>query len=185
MLEESVKYISDSVSDLEKSRIVLDWFESVEALEMFKQLFEKIEFEPSNSKVKILSQIYTLFGTKEHVTDPNKYAVLETIAKLTNNQRVVFIASNEVRKESKDYSTGDLVETTTAIWKSTILDYIKNTQTLIGQIKGKVIIDDKLDIIFSFNLLVNLNVSHPHDSAYRLTGLGRMTFNYLRETSQV
>lgn len=181
-LEQSVKNMEEMISKLDEERLKVEWFESVEALDMFKHLFNKIEFEPSDNKVKMLSQIYTLFGTKEHVDDPNKYAVLDTIAKLTSNQKVIFLASNEVGKEAKEYTTGDLVETTTAIWKSTILNHIKTTPRLMGQIKGNVVIDVELDIISSFNLLVNLNVSHPQDSAYLITGLGRLAYSYMKET---
>lgn len=181
-LEQSVKNIEEIISRLDEGRIKLEWFESLEALDMFKHLFNKIEFEPSDNKVRALSQLYALFGTKEHFEDPNKYAVLETIAKLTSNQKVIFLATNEVGKEAKEYSTGDLVETTTAKWKSTILNHIKATPRLMSKIRGQVVIDVELDIISSFNLLVNLNVSHPQDSAYLVTGLGRLAYSYMKET---
>lgn len=180
-IQQAIDSMKLSMERLNEEKVSKDWFESEEALEMLSNLIQKIMYEGDKHKIQTLSNVYCLFGTKEHKDDPNKYAVLESIAKLTSNQRVVFLAAYEVVQETKEYSTGDLVEKTTAIWKSSILDYVKNTPRLMEQIKGHVIIDDELDIISSFNLLVNINTSHPQDTAYRKSGLGKLAFNYLKE----
>ena len=53
-LEQSVRNIEEIIAKLEDGRIIREWFESAEALDMFKQLVDKIEFEYINSNLKYL-----------------------------------------------------------------------------------------------------------------------------------
>lgn len=181
-LEQSVKNIEEILKKLDECRIKLEWYESVEALDMFKQLINKIEFEPSDSKVKTLSQIYALFGTKEHAEDPNKFAMLDTISKMTDNQRVVFLAANEVPQETKKISAGAIVHTIPGRWQSTMLNYIKQNKKMMDQLKGHVLINVDLDILTSFNLLYNLDAPSNEDAAYRITQIGKLAYSYIKET---
>ena len=182
-LEQSVKNIEEIIYRLDEGRVKLEWFESIEALDMLKQLFNKVEYEPSDSKVKTLSQTYALFGTKEHSEDPNKYAMLDTISKMTDNQRVVFKAANEVPQETKTISAGAIEHTIPGRWQSTMLDYIKQSPILMGQLQGHVKINIELDILTSFNLLYNLDAPSNEDAAYRITQIGKLAYSYLKETT--
>lgn len=180
-LEQSVKNIEQTISHIEEGRIVAQWFESLEALEMFKQLFEKIEFEPSDNKIRTLSQIYTLFGTKEHVEDRNKKAVLETISRLTENQIVIFKAINELPSEKKEIGD-NIIYTVTARWQSALLQYCKSRLQIMQQLKGHVALDEELDILASFNLIVNIGIPTNKDIAYRISALGQRAYSYLQES---
>lgn len=185
-LEQSVKNIEEFISNIDESRIAKQWFESVEALEMFKQLYEKVEFEPSDSKVKAMSQVYTLFGTNEHVADPNKKAMLETISKLTDNQRIIFKAVGEVPAEAKTGSGDAISYTATAIWQSSILKYLNSNLKYLMQLKSAtnhVQLDVELDILSSFNLLRLQEIPNLNDRGYKITSLGKLALSYLNEIS--
>lgn len=183
-LEQSVKDIEEFISNLDESRIAKQWFESVEALDMFKQLYEKVEFEPSDNKVKALSQIYTLFGTNEHVADPNKKAMLETISKLTDNQRIIFKAAGEVPAEAKTGSGDAISYTATAIWQSSVLKYLNSNVKYLMQLKSAtnhVQLDVELDILASFNLVRIQDIPNLNDRGYIITSLGKLALSYLNE----
>ena len=180
-LEQSVKNIEECINRLEEGRLKVEWFESLEALEMFKQLIGKIEFEPSNTKVKALSNVYTLFGTSDHLGDPNKYAMLETISKMTDNQRIIFKAVNETPRETKTYGDGAIEFTTTAIWLSSVLEYVNSHQDIRKQLHGHVALDIELDILASFNLLVNIRAANSKDTAFTISQIGKRAYSYLKE----
>lgn len=181
-LELTVNNIVEFISSLNEGRIIIKWFDSIEALELFKQLFNKVEFEHSDSKVKTLSQTYILFGTAEHVDDPNKYVVLDIISKMTDNQREIFKALNAIPEETKQYSAGDIAYIRLALWKSSLLDYINNTPNICVNMKDKVSIGEELDILTSFNLLSSLDIPSSENSAFRITEMGKLVFTYLKET---
>lgn len=185
-IEQSVKNIEEFISNIDENRITKEWFESIEALEMFKQLYEKVEFEPSDSKVKALSRVYTLFGTNEHVADPNKTAMLEIISKLTDNQRIIFKAVGEVPAEEKNGSSDAISYTATAIWQSSILKYLNSNLKYLIQLKsttGQVQLDVELDILASFNLLRLQEIPNLKDRGYVITSLGKLALSYLNEIS--
>lgn len=182
-LEVAVNSMSKYIESLNDERIILQWFDSIEALEMFKRLFEKVEFEHSDSKIKALSQVYILFGTTEHVADPNKYAVLDIISKMTDNQREVFKVLNVVPLENKQYSAGDIDYIRKARWQSSLLDYINNNPSIREKLNNDVSISVELDILASFNLLSILDTPTSNNAAYRITEIGRLIYSYLTETS--
>lgn len=183
-LEQSVKNIEEIITKLDENRIKLEWFESVEALDMFKQLINKIEFEPSDRKIKTLSRLYTLFGTKEHIEDPNKKAMLETISKLTDTQMVIFNAVGEVPEETKTGNSDAISYTGTAIWQSGILKYINSNLKYLMLLKGvtsPVHLDVELDILTSFNLLRIRDIPNLNDRGFVITSLGKLALAYLKE----
>lgn len=180
-LEQSVKDIEECITQFEEGRLKVEWFESLEALEMFKQLLGKIEFEPSDAKVKALSNVYSLFGTTEHSDDPNKYAMMDTISKMTDNQRIIFKAVNETPRETKTFGDGAIEYTTTAIWLSSVLEYVNNHQDIRKQLRGHVLLDVEMDILTSFNLLVNIQAANSKDTAFTISQIGKRAYSYLKE----
>lgn len=183
-LEQSVRNIEEIIAKLEDGRIIREWFESAEALDMFKQLVDKIEFEPSDRKIYVLSRLYTLFGTKEHIEDPNKKAMLETISKLTDPQMIIFNAVGEVPEETKTGNSDAISYTGTAIWQSSILKYINSNLKYLMLLKGvtsPVHLDVELDILTSFNLLRIRDIPNLNDRGFVITSLGKLALAYLKE----
>ncbi len=181
-VEQTLESMKDCLGRMEEDKVSKEWFESEEALDMLKNLIQKIEFEGDSAKVKTLSNVYCLFGTANHKDDPNKHAVLETISKLTNNQLVVFRALNETPQEQKSF--GEMITfTATAKWQSSILNYCNSHPEILHQLKGHVTINVELDILASFNLITNMNLATSEDVAYRVSELGKLAYSYLREVA--
>lgn len=180
-VEQTLDAMKERLGQMEEAKVSKAWFESEEALDMFKALLQKVEFEGDKEKIKTLSNVYCLFGTNEHKDDPNKYAVLDILSKLTNNQRAIFKVVNEVPQETKTITADIMQYTATAKWQSTMLDYCNSSLTVRSQLSGHVKLDVELDILCAFNLIVNLNLASNKDAAYRVSALGLLAYSYLKE----
>ncbi len=90
-IEQSISEISKKMGNIPEENITKEWFESTEAIEMFRQLIEKVQFESDNIKIKTLSDIYAISGTTEFSSDPNKFAVLRKVAELTTVQKELLL----------------------------------------------------------------------------------------------
>lgn len=177
----AIDAMKEKMVSMEEQKVSKNWFESEEALDMLRNLLQRIMYEGDSIKIKTLSNVYCQFGTIEHKDDPNKYAVLDIISKMTNNQRVVFKAVNEVAQETKTVSEGAIEYTATAKWQSAILDYCNKNTAIRNQLRGHVLLNVELDILMSFNLIVNLDVGATKDAAFRVSALGKLAYSYLKD----
>lgn len=84
----AIDAMKEKMISMEEQKVSKSWFESEEALDMLRNLLQRIMYEGDSIKIKTLSNVYCQFGTIEHKDDPNKYAVLDIISKMTNNQRL-------------------------------------------------------------------------------------------------
>ena len=176
-IKHAIDAMGEKMSTMDEQKVSKEWFESEEALDMLRNLFGRIMYEGDGAKIQALSNVYCQFGTLEHKDDPNKYAAFDTISKLTNNQRIIFLALNDVKEQAGSVMGGDFV---IARWKKTIIDYCKNSEVVKDQLKGDINYDVELSILTSLNLLINLNI-FSNDYAYKVTGLGKLVYSYLRE----
>ena len=133
-LDNAVQQISNRLEKLEERQINKQWFESEEALSLFRSLLDKVGYDNAPEKLQTLSQLYALFGTEQHYKDPNKYAVIEVVSKLTYNQLLVFQTINRVPATKKDFDSDALHFSATARWQSAILDFMQNDTQLKDQI---------------------------------------------------
>lgn len=202
-IEMLVKELTESMKVIQEIKISKDWFESIEAIDMFKNLYGKVEFESDTRKIRSLSNLYCCFGTVEHKNDPNKLAVLEIVSKMTNNQKIIFMAVNKVPIEEKTSSTNGINYTAKSRWLSSIIEFVRQKEVMSqldhppfkiellkkdGKLESvvkreNIFIDLELDILASLNLLRIDNIPNMMDTAYEVTALGRLTYSYLRETS--
>lgn len=202
-LEKLINELSECVTNLQEKTISKEWFESTDAIDMFKNLYNKVEFESDAGKIRALSRLYCRFGTEEHKDDPNKLAVLESVSKMTNNQRIIFMVVNQVPVEEKT-STGEAINyTAKSKWQSIILEHIKQKEVLSkleipptkielvekdGKVtpnfkRGTILVDVELDILASLNLLRIDHIPNMNDVGYEVTALGRLVYSYLKETN--
>lgn len=200
-LETAIVELTECVKQLQEERISQEWFDSENALAMFKSLYEKVEFEPDRRKIRSLCQLFCLFGTNEHIDDPNKLAVLETVSKLTNNQRVLFMTVCRVPVEEKTGTSDAINYTASNKWLSTIMEWankkevtsmldiptakieFKNVDGKLSTVVKKPHIDlnEELDILASFNLLRIDYIPNISDIGYSVTALGNLVYSYLQE----
>ena len=182
--EKAIDSMKKALENLGEEKVSKEWFESEEALDMFKNLLQKVEYEGDKEKINNLANIYCLFGTNEHKDDPNKFAVLETIAKLTKTQRIVFRAMDEVKEESKTGSSDAIQYTATAIWQSSVLEFMRKNLKyiiLISGLKKPIQLDTELDILVSFNLLRLIDLPNMNDRGFAMTALGKLALSYMKE----
>lgn len=177
-MQQAIDAMKEKMATMEDQKVNKEWFESEEALDMLRNLLQRVMYEGDSSKIKTLSNVYCQFGTIEHKDDPNKYAVLDTISKLTSNQRVIFKAVNDVEEHPGGVVGGDFV---IARWINTIIDYCQNNEVVKNQLSSDVVYEVELSIITSLNLLINLNI-FSDDFAYKVTGLGELVYSYLKDT---
>ena len=187
-VEQSLEAMKETLGQMEEQKVSKEWFESEEALDMFKHLLNKIEFECDKAKIKTLSSVYCLFGTNEHKNDPNKNAVLETLSKLTTKQQIIFKAAGKDQPQQKTSNGEAISYTATAIWLSDLLEYVKaNTAIMIQfflQGGGTVYLNVELDFLVSLNLLRLQEIPNMKDTGYSFTSLGKQALAYLDEVKE-
>lgn len=177
-IEKAIQNISDKLNELTESSIDREWFESIEAIEMFKQLLEKIEFEQDTEKLTALSDIYAISGTQHFSNDPNKFAVLKKVSELTSIQKKILQIVTMVTPKEKQFDGGGLTSTATLIW----LDDIKQAISVYPSGKfwsGTLLLDVEIEIIESLNLLRRINAPTANIFGYQITGLGKLVVRYL------
>ena len=177
-MRQALKAIEEKMATMDEQKVSLEWFESEEALDMLINLLQRVFYEGDNTKIQVLSNVFCIFGTIQHAKDPNKYAVLDTISKLTNNQRVIFMAVNEVPDQPGSIVGGDY---NMARWQDTIINYCQNNMVIKNQLFGDAQFELELSILSSFNLLETLNIHSFNHLAYRVSGLGKLTYSYLKD----
>jgi hypothetical protein len=156
-----------------------DWFDSKEALQMFKALVEKIEFEPSEQKIHALAYIYFMSGTKEYKDDPNKFVVLSKVAQINDMQRKLLIIIASLKPEKREFSQGIIKSSGSAIWIDQIIKKISLNPD--GRFwKGKLYIDTELDILASLNLIRMKNIILSDALGYEMTKLGSLVVDYFK-----
>lgn len=184
-VEQAIDDMKDCLDKIKEEKVSKEWFETEEALDMFKNLLIKIEFEKDKAKIKTLSNVYCLFGTNEHKDDPNKNAVLESLSKLTTKQRIILMAVGKVSQKQKTSEESVITATATAIWQSDILAYCQSDSAtilqLLSQGGGKTYLDLELDFLVSLNLLRLVNTLNIKDTGYSVSSLGKLAIDYLNE----
>lgn len=179
-VEKTVHELKEKIQKLEENSIDKAWFESVESLQLFKELIEKIEFEPSDEKIKSLAQIYCVSGTDEFKDDPNKFAVLHKVAQMSDVQTKILLLFAQMKPENREFSGSSIVSSGTAVWLDKIVEMIKVNP--YGQFwKGTLKVDRELDILTSLNLLRRKEVMQSDTTGYLMTSLGMTVVDYLNK----
>lgn len=179
-MQQAIDAMKEKMASLDEQKVSKVWFESEEALDMFKNLCQRVMYEGDSAKIKMLSNVFCLFGTNEHQADPNKYAVLDTLSKLTNNQRVFFKALYEMEQVKKTVGN-NIMFTVVARWQSSILDYCNSHPEILSQLKKPASLHIDLNILASFSLIENMGIPINEDVAYRLSSLGMLAYSYMKD----
>lgn len=178
-IEKSIESISEKMKSISEENLTKEWFESTEALEMFKQLIDKVQFEADEQKIKTVADIYAVSGTKELSSDPNKFAVLRKASELSTIQKEILLIISNVPKQQKEFSKGGLQTKANAIWLDSILASVRTNPK--GQFwTGTLQLDTEVGIIESLGLIRNLNIMLATVAGYELTGLGNLLVKYLK-----
>jgi len=178
-IEKSLVDISEKVNSISEKHLTIEWFKSTEALEMFRLLVEKVQFEDDNQKIKSIADIYAVSGTKEFSKDPNKFAVLRKVAELTTVQKELLLIVSTVNKTNRTFDGEHLTSNSTAIWFDDIHNAVKTNPK--GQFwQGTLHLNTELEIIESLNLMRKVTAFLANIIGYELTGLGLLLIKYLK-----
>lgn len=175
-IEQSIHDISKQVQKLDHSKIIVEWFDSDEAIYLFKLLVDKIQFEPDPDKRQTLSEIYPHFSTKEFSEDPNKRIIFNKLSEMTTIQKKFLQVISNTPEETRKIDNEGLTHNWTGIW----FDSIKmNMHTSERFWTGVMNLDIELDILESLNLINEKSSPIGALKSFRLTAIGISLVQYL------
>jgi hypothetical protein len=177
-IERSLAAINENVKNIGEEKIDKSWFESEEALSMFSELILKIQYEASESKIKALSKVYSFSGRIDLAHNPHKFAVLDKVAQMTDVQRKVLLILAETNPIRREFQSGGLKGTATAIWLDIAKDAVEKSK--FGKFwDGIMPLDIELEILESLNLIRRITPTVGDTYGYLLTILGKSVINFL------
>ncbi len=177
-IEKAIAAISFRLKEISENTLNKKWFDSSEAIEMFKQLIDKIQFEQDSYKSETLAKIYAISGTKNFSDDPNKFAVLQKASELTTIQKKILLIINKVNPVHRAFNGQGLSSTATAIWTDDITNAIKSNPNGVFW-SGTLQLNLELEILESLNLIRRTNAPLANILGYEITGLGKLVLKYL------
>ncbi|VFU16330.1 conserved hypothetical protein [anaerobic digester metagenome] len=176
-LESAIAAISSQVNAVGENAIDKPWFESVEALAIFKIMADKVSYEFDPAKVEAIGRIVAACGNKKHSQDPIKISVVEHLSRLSAVQIKLLSIISQVTPTKKKISTEGLEQTATAIWLRDIISALRcNTQFWTGTL----IVDQELEVLESYNTIRRVQLMGPSEIAYVMTVIGKLAASYVQ-----
>ena len=177
-IEQSLNSLSSSVDEL-KDKLNQPWFESEEALQMLKKLFDAVSFETDKNKIDSLGKLVALCGTHDHAPDSKKCSVLDHIAKLSYVQIKLLTIISSISPKKKEMESKGLVQTATAIWVEDIVKELNKyaTNPFWDGILNPI---EELEILESLNTIRRIPI-WGKDIGYSMTSIGKLSAKYLVE----
>lgn len=185
-IEKSVNAISNKISQFEEEKIDKEWFENTEAIEVFRILVEKIQFESDDKKINTLSKLYAVCGTKKFIKDQNKFIVLQKISEITNLQKDILKIISELYPINKRIKENKLlIYSGTGIWLDDITDAVCTDDKLNQSTKENINLKMELDILESTRLIRRIHSPFEEidTTGYQMTALGILLIKYLEEAN--
>jgi hypothetical protein len=179
-IEYALNEIGQKLSTIRVECIDRKWFESEEALAMFRELSDRIQFEPDKSKVRVLAQIVAVSGTHEFSKDENKLSLLYLLSRLSYVQMKLLKIISQLRASERSASGTGITFTITAIFSDAIV-------AAVGKSPEGQFWTDHLDLAVEMDILESINfvrrITWQGDAVpYLLTKLGRKAIDYLQNT---
>ncbi len=175
-IEIAIEEISSTLKGIDSQLIDVNWFSSPEALNVFKSLVDKVQFESESSKTRHLATVFALFGTKQNVAEPNKYIILEKLASLTITQIHLFTIVARTPYEERTMSQGALIHDVRAIWFDSIKAQVLDVPKFWS---GTMNLDLELEILVSLNLIKLHPSPIKNMTCFQLSGIGHLLEEYL------
>jgi hypothetical protein len=177
-IEESLKTIEKKLSNIPEAILDKAWFESEEALAMFRNMAEKVEFEPDRQKRTSLANVVAISGTKIFSSDKRKLSVFEHLNRLTFVQMRLLSIIGELKPEQKQVGQ-EIVQTVNALWANQIIQAIR--QNRYGQFwEGQLNIGLELEILESLNMISGVQTIAGGEKAFVMTSLGQEAVKYFK-----
>lgn len=175
-IEAALSALADRVATLQDSALDKKWFESEEALAVFRLMTEKTAYEPDKEKIKILGSVAAACGTVKHSADPHKLSVIEHLSKLSSLQIKLLSVIAGISPREQTFSNGGLEQKATAVWLSDIADALRAGPQFWS---GTMQVYQELEILESLNTIRRFNLFVGNDTGYVITGLGARAASYV------
>lgn len=185
-IEATIISLQEQYSRLEQSTINLDWFSTGEAVNLFKELIALVEYEDSQEKLEAISSLYAVSSTYQFSDDNQKAWVMRKVSELSNEQRKLFVVIASMQPEKREFSSGGLQSTETAIWNDSVLKYftvqlqVDHTYRFWGEDFN---VDTQLELLTSSGLLIRHQSMLAKNAGYKVSVFGNIVFNYLKMLS--
>ena len=175
-LEAAIAALSAQINNVQEESIDKTWFESEEALAVFKMLADKVSYEADPAKVNALGRVAAACGNVQHSGDERKLSVVEHLSRLSATQiRLLAVIAN-ITPETRKISTGGLEQTINAVWQDKIVEELRAGKRFW---KGQLILDQELEVLESFNVLRRVQLMGPAEPAFVLTHIGKLAATYV------
>lgn len=175
-IEVALAALAEQLKTIEIESLNKSWFESEEALAVFKMMADEVSYEPDPKKVNDLGYIVAACGSNEHVDDDKKLAVLEHLSKLSHTQLRILSVIATLPRQEKTISAAGLEQQAKAIWFSDIASTLQAGPSFWN---GTLMLVEELELLESYNTVRQIQLMGPSERAYELTALGRRAASYL------
>ncbi len=177
-IEATIAALSDQIARTNEEALDKHWFDTEEAVAAFKILSDKVSYEPDKAKVDALGRVVGTFGTKKNSGDPAKLSVIEHLSKLSSVQ-IHLLASVAVTPiQKKDFSTGGLRQSVTAVWLIDIADTLRKDTSFWS---GELNLVQEFEVLEAFNVVRRVQLFGHTEIGYVLSSLGKRAASYVRE----
>lgn len=177
-IELALKSMTEQINTLSEAKLVKGWFETTEALNVLKTLFEAIEVEHETGKIDELARVFPVAGTSEFVSDPLKVSIMSHLGQMTDVSIKLLRIVGGIAPTLKKVGANSLSAQLSAIWPEQLREAIK-TNPRGGFWKGGLDVDVEMDILASKNLVRRIEVMVTADYGYNVTSLGLAASKYL------
>ena len=150
---------------------------------MLRQLYDRIQFEPDESKTRTLAQIVAVSGTKELSNDEHKLSVLGLFSRLSHVQMKLLKIISDIKASQRSSSGTGITFGVTAIFSDNIAAALKNNPE--GRFwEGNLDLAVELDMLESTNFLRRLTWTGDAVPSV-LTRFERKAVDYLKRTDPI
>lgn len=175
-VEQALASIENRLSSIPNSMVDKAWFESEEALAMFRELIDKIQFEPDSRKRESLSKVVAVSGTKELSSDERKLSILDHLNRLSFVQMKLLNILYKLKPQKREVGK-DIIQSVSALWDEQIVHAIKENPD--GQFwSGQLDVGLELQVLEALNVIRRIQLISGGDAAFVVTDLGREAAKY-------
>lgn len=177
-VETALEAVANQLGMVQEEVIDRAWFESEEALAVYRLLSEKVSYEPDKQKIACMGRVAGACGHRKHSADDTKLSVIEHLSRLSMVQLKLLQCVATVSAKERTWQIGEsaLTQTATAIWLSDILAALRAGPTFWS---GMLAVDQELEVLESLNVLRQMQLMGPAERGYVLTAIGKRAADYL------
>lgn len=175
-VEQAITAIENRLRQIPETAIDKNWFSSEEALAMFRELVDKIQFEPDRKKRDSLANVVAVSGTTALSSDSRKLSVLDHLNRLTYVQMKMLSILSKLPHNKREIGT-EIVQSVNALWADQIVQAVQNNPS--GQFwVGQLNIGLELEVLEALNVVRRIQLISGNESAFAVTDLGKEAAKY-------